>query len=125
MLKHIIAATALVGATLTANTANAFCLFNCDYTKTKYPVVLAPGVLGFDKLVGFVDYWYGIPSAMRDGGAKVYSGYCCLLSVRIGCVVRKHELNYNRADVPSTSAATINSSASLPTNTKAFSPFNR
>ncbi|MCC6375232.1 MAG: triacylglycerol lipase [Moraxellaceae bacterium] len=73
MLKHIIAATALVGATLTANTANAFCLFNCDYTKTKYPVVLAPGVLGFDKLVGFVDYWYGIPSAMRDGGAKVYT----------------------------------------------------
>jgi hypothetical protein len=61
------------GATLTANTASAFCLFNCDYTKTKYPVVLAPGVLGFDKLVGFVDYWYGIPSAMQDGGAKVYT----------------------------------------------------
>ena len=72
MLKHILAATTLIGATLAANTASAFCLFNCDYTKTKYPVVLAPGVLGFDKLVGFVDYWYGIPSAMRDGGAKVY-----------------------------------------------------
>ncbi len=73
MLKRMIAATTLIGATLVANTANAFCLFNCDYTKTKYPVVLAPGVLGFDKLVGFVDYWYGIPSAMRDGGAKVYT----------------------------------------------------
>jgi len=73
MLKQLLAVSTLVAATLTANTASAFCLFNCDYTKTKYPVVLAPGVLGFDKLVGFVDYWYGIPSAMQDGGAKVYT----------------------------------------------------
>ena len=54
MLKQLLAVSTLVAATLTANTASAFCLFNCDYTKTKYPVVLAPGVLGFDKLVGFV-----------------------------------------------------------------------
>ena len=73
MLKQILAVSTLVAATLTANTASAFCLWNCDYTKTKYPVVLAPGVLGFDKLVGFVDYWYGIPSAMQNGGAKVYT----------------------------------------------------
>ena len=73
MLKQILAVSTLVAATLTANTASAFCLFNCDYTKTKYPIVLATGVLGFDKLVGFVDYWYGIPNAMKDGGAKVYT----------------------------------------------------
>jgi triacylglycerol lipase len=73
MLKQLLAVSTLVAATLTANTASAFCLWNCDYTKTKYPVVLAPGVLGFDKLVGFVDYWYGIPSAMQNGGAKVYT----------------------------------------------------
>ena len=73
MFKIAFVAATLTIAAVSANTASAFCLFNCDYTKTKYPVVLAPGVLGFDKLVGFVDYWYGIPNAMKDGGAKVYT----------------------------------------------------
>lgn len=73
MFKKALVAATLAVAAVSANTATAFCLFNCDYTKTKYPVVLAPGVLGFDKLVGFVDYWYGIPNAMKDGGAKVYT----------------------------------------------------
>jgi triacylglycerol lipase len=41
------------------------------YTQTKYPIVLSHGMLGFDKLLG-VDYWYGIPSALRSSGAKVY-----------------------------------------------------
>lgn len=42
-----------------------------DYTKTRYPLVLAPGVLGFDKLLG-IEYWYGIPGALRSDGAQVY-----------------------------------------------------
>tara|TARA_R110000782_G_scaffold218834_3_gene306222 strand:+ start:923 stop:1852 length:930 start_codon:yes stop_codon:yes gene_type:complete len=42
------------------------------YTQTQYPIVLAHGMLGFDKLLG-VNYWYGIPSALRSGGATVYS----------------------------------------------------
>lgn len=42
-----------------------------DYTKTRYPLVLAPGVLGFDKVLG-IEYWYGIPSALRTDGARVY-----------------------------------------------------
>ena len=71
MIKKTLATLTLaVTTSLTANVSQAFCWFNCDYTKTKYPVVLAPGVLGFDKLVGFVDYWYGIPNAMRDGGLR-------------------------------------------------------
>ncbi|WP_439862203.1 triacylglycerol lipase [Pseudomonas sp. MBLB4136] len=41
------------------------------YTQTKYPIVLAHGMLGFDSILG-VDYWYGIPSALRSDGAKVY-----------------------------------------------------
>lgn len=41
------------------------------YTQTKYPVVLAHGMLGFDSILG-VDYWYGIPSALRRDGASVY-----------------------------------------------------
>lgn len=56
-------AAILSGAAFSANVSSAFCLFTCDYTKTKYPLVLAPGVLGFDKLVGFVDYWYAISAA--------------------------------------------------------------
>ena len=42
------------------------------YTQTKYPIVLAHGMLGFDKLLG-LDYWYGVPSALRRSGATVYS----------------------------------------------------
>lgn len=52
--------------------ADAFCIFNCSYTKTKYPIVLAHGLGGFDELFGVYDYWFGIPNALRDGGAKVY-----------------------------------------------------
>jgi triacylglycerol lipase len=52
--------------------ASAFCIFNCTYTKTKYPIVLAHGLGGFDELFGVYDYWYGIPSALADGGASVF-----------------------------------------------------
>lgn len=41
------------------------------YTETKYPIVLVHGLFGFDN-IGPVDYWYGIPSALRADGAKVY-----------------------------------------------------
>ncbi len=41
------------------------------YTQTKYPIVLAPGVLGFDKILG-IEYFYGIPAALGSDGAKVY-----------------------------------------------------
>ncbi|HKA30564.1 MAG TPA: hypothetical protein VKH82_14375, partial [Candidatus Binatia bacterium] len=41
--------------------AGAFCLFNCTYTKTKYPIVLAHGLFGFDQLFGVIDYFFGIP----------------------------------------------------------------
>jgi len=42
------------------------------YTQTKYPLVLAPGVLGFDKIFG-IEYFYGIPGALQSQGAKVYA----------------------------------------------------
>jgi triacylglycerol lipase len=41
------------------------------YTQTKYPIVLVHGLFGFDSL-GPVEYFYGIPSSLRSGGAKVY-----------------------------------------------------
>ncbi|MEH6415698.1 lipase family alpha/beta hydrolase [Pseudomonas sp. CGJS7] len=43
-----------------------------DYSKTRYPVVLVHGLFGFDAIGGVYDYWFGIPQALRSGGAKVY-----------------------------------------------------
>lgn len=45
--------------------------FAAGYTQTQYPIVLVHGLFGFDN-IGPVDYWYGIPSALRADGAKVY-----------------------------------------------------
>ena len=41
------------------------------YAKTRYPIVLAHGMSGFDN-IGPVDYWYGIPGDLRHRGATVY-----------------------------------------------------
>jgi len=41
------------------------------YTETKYPIVLAHGLFGFDSLLG-VDYWYKIPETLQKDGASVY-----------------------------------------------------
>jgi triacylglycerol lipase len=52
--------------------AAAFCIFNCTYTKTNYPIVLEHGLAGFDELFGVYEYWFLIPEALRDGGATVF-----------------------------------------------------
>ena len=41
------------------------------YTQTKYPIVLVPGLFGFDN-IGPVEYFYEIPEALRSGGAQVF-----------------------------------------------------
>jgi len=41
------------------------------YTQTRYPIVLVHGLFGFDRL-GPLEYFYGIPGALRSGGAQVY-----------------------------------------------------
>lgn len=41
------------------------------YTETKYPIVLAHGLFGFDSILG-VDYWYKVPETLKQDGAKVY-----------------------------------------------------
>ncbi|WP_298214090.1 triacylglycerol lipase [Acidovorax sp.] len=41
------------------------------YTQTRYPIVLVHGLFGFDSALG-IDYFYGIPDALRQSGAKVY-----------------------------------------------------
>jgi triacylglycerol lipase len=47
-------------------------LAQSSYTQTRHPIVLAHGLLGFDSILGVYDYWYGMPSELRAGGAKVY-----------------------------------------------------
>jgi triacylglycerol lipase len=42
------------------------------FTKTRYPIVLAHGLSGFRQLFGVVDYFFGIPSDLQAGGAKVF-----------------------------------------------------
>ena len=63
--KTLLAACIGLSLAATAQVSHA------SYTQTKYPIVLTHGMLGFDSLLG-IDYWYGIPSALRSGGAKVY-----------------------------------------------------
>ena len=41
------------------------------YTQTRYPIVLVPGVLGFQQVFG-IDYFYDIPQALSGGGAQVF-----------------------------------------------------
>jgi triacylglycerol lipase len=63
---------ALAATAATPSPSAAFCIFNCTYTKTKYPIVLAHGLGGFDSLFGVLDYWWQIPDALTDGGASVF-----------------------------------------------------
>lgn len=64
-LIGVMAAAALIGASACANAAGT-------YAATKYPIVLAHGLLGWDTLAG-IDYWYGIPGDLQSHGAKVYT----------------------------------------------------
>jgi triacylglycerol lipase len=41
------------------------------YGQTRYPIVLVHGIFGFDSFLG-LDYFYGIPSALRHDGARVF-----------------------------------------------------
>ncbi|UZE95368.1 esterase/lipase family protein [Alkalimarinus alittae] len=43
-----------------------------DYAETEYPIVLVHGFMGFDSILGVVDYWYGIPEALEKEGADVH-----------------------------------------------------
>ena len=64
-LRRFVALVAVVGAMTPAWAADT-------YTKTRYPIVLVHGMMGFDSLMGVMEYWYGITGQLRAGGAKVY-----------------------------------------------------
>ncbi len=42
------------------------------YAQTRYPIVLVPGVLGFQQVFG-IDYFYGITSDLSSHGANVFA----------------------------------------------------
>jgi triacylglycerol lipase len=73
-MKKFATATFVAALLVSASvqSASAFCLFNCTYAQTKYPIVLAHGMAGFDSLFGVYDYFYGIPSDLANIGGKVY-----------------------------------------------------
>jgi triacylglycerol lipase len=72
MNRKIALLLAAVFALVITTPSHAFwSLFNSDYTKTKYPIVLAHGMAGFDN-IGPLDYWYQIPNALSKDGAKVF-----------------------------------------------------
>ncbi len=64
--------TMLVAALMVALTLVPVSSFAAGYTQTRYPIVLVHGVFGFDN-IGPVEYFYGIPSALRYDGARVYT----------------------------------------------------
>lgn len=46
--------------------------YAADQYETKYPIILVHGFFGFDDILS-VDYFYGVPKMLSDGGATVYS----------------------------------------------------
>lgn len=67
-MNRIIPTLALGLGTLTA-AAPAMAI--SDYTKTKYPIVLAHGMSGFVN-IGPIEYWHGIPADLVENGASVH-----------------------------------------------------
>ncbi|HSV72001.1 MAG TPA: triacylglycerol lipase [Methylibium sp.] len=59
-----------------------------SYTQTRYPIVLVHGALGFDT-IGPVNYWFGIATSLRDGGATVFQPQVSALN---GNAVRGEQL---------------------------------
>lgn len=70
MTAALVAAGLVFGS---VRSAGAFCIFDCTYTKTKYPIVLEHGLAGFDQLFGVYSYWFGIVGPLQDGGATVFT----------------------------------------------------
>lgn len=69
--------TALCGVVLLAFSTSSFAAcswwnwWQC-YTETRYPIVLAHGFMGFDSILGVIDYWPGIVDRLEEGGATVF-----------------------------------------------------
>jgi triacylglycerol lipase len=88
--------------TLTILPSSAWAL---GYTQTRYPIVLVHGLFGFDN-IGPVEYFYGVPAALRSGGAQVYT---TSVSAANSTEVRGEQLLYQvRQILAATGAAKVN-----------------
>jgi len=71
-----IATLTVLLAGLVPASASALCTWwwpwGCNYTKTRYPIVLEHGLFGFQTVLGVLDYWYGIPQTLEADGATVF-----------------------------------------------------
>ncbi len=75
MIRHMKSILAIAVAALLVVApfgASAFWWYTPPKVGCKYPIVLAHGFSGFDSLLG-IDYFYGIGSALRNEGHKVYA----------------------------------------------------
>jgi triacylglycerol lipase len=64
-MRAVCAAVVVAGAAMTPAQAAT------TGSKTKYPLVLVHGFIGFDNILG-IQYFYDIPNNLRDDGATVY-----------------------------------------------------
>jgi len=87
MKQTLCALTAVAAALSFSTTASAAKYYNCatsngcvasseigvssTYAQTRYPIVLAHGLVGFTK-VGSIDYFYDIPRDLTSQGSQVY-----------------------------------------------------
>jgi triacylglycerol lipase len=71
IIHSFIAATLTIAISAPVHAGWFSRLFKDTYTETRYPIVLAHGLFGFDSIAG-IEYWYGIPEELRRSGAKVY-----------------------------------------------------
>ena len=71
-LTHFALACALTGTALaSAHAQSTSGTLTSGYTQTRYPIVLVHGLFGFDH-IGPIEYFYGIPGALRKDGASVH-----------------------------------------------------
>ena len=68
VMKTVALAATAAALALTAPAANASLL---NLSKTKYPIVLVHGFIGFDNILG-IQYFYQINTGLKDDGATVY-----------------------------------------------------
>jgi triacylglycerol lipase len=48
-------------------------ILTTSYNATKYPIVMAHGFLGWNRMLGIVDYFNGIPQTLISNGADVFT----------------------------------------------------
>lgn len=70
-MKKVLSVVISLALLAVSTSSQAFWFFKDEYTKTKYPIVMAHGMMGFDN-IGGVDYWYGIIDELKRSGADVH-----------------------------------------------------